>query len=265
VSARRYVITGAASGIGRSVAGLAADEGAALCLVDRDASGLRGVADEVSDRATGVSVVEADLADAAAPGEVIAKATAALGGLDAVVSNAGAPIVASLLELTLEGFEQTTALNTRATWLLGKAAHPWLAQSGGAIVATASICGHHPAPPLAGYSVAKAGLLMLVRQMALEWGPDGIRVNSVSPGPTVTGLTAGIFNDMDDPAERAMRERREAVLPLRKVGLAREVAEAIYFLSGPRASQITGIDILVDGGMGQVLMPTSGGGARHQE
>jgi NAD(P)-dependent dehydrogenase (short-subunit alcohol dehydrogenase family) len=108
------------------------------------------------------------------------------------------------------------------------------------------------------YGIAKAGLLMLVRHMALEWGPDGIRVNSVSPGPTLTGLTEGVFNDLSDPKQKAVREMREAKLPLRKLGTPEEVAAAIMFLASPAASQITGIDILVDGGMSTILMPSAG-------
>ena len=99
---------------------------------------------------------------------------------------------------------------------------------------------------------------MLVKQLALEWGPEGIRCNSVSPGPTVTGLTEGVFNDMDDPRQRAIRDMRESNLPLRKIGMPADVARAIMFLAGPEASQITGIDLLVDGGMSVVLMPAAG-------
>jgi NAD(P)-dependent dehydrogenase (short-subunit alcohol dehydrogenase family) len=258
---RRFVITGAASGIGRSVAELASAEGADLCLVDRNADGLREVAEALAPAGRRIAVVEADLSDPHAPATIVERAVAALGGIDVLVSNAGVPVVAPLTELSVEAFDLSVAVNCRAAWLLGKAAHPHLSASRGAIIATASATAHHPSPPLGAYSVAKAGLLMLVRQMALEWGPDGIRVNSVSPGPTVTGMTRGIFNDMEDPAQRAMREHREGLLPLRKLGTAEEVARTIMFLAGPGASQVTGVDIVVDGGLGLMLMPAAGGGA----
>lgn len=258
---RRVLVTGAASGIGRAVAGLAADEEAALCLVDRDGPGLRAVADELGLPARRITVVEADLADPAAPEKVVAGAAAALGGLDALVSNAGVPVTAPLRELTIEGFDLSMAVNARAHWLLGRAAHPWLAESRGAIVATASITGHQPTPPLGAYAAAKAALLMLVKHMALEWGPDGIRVNSVSPGPTISGMTRGIFTDPDDPAQRAMRERREAHLPLRRIAESEEVARAVLYLAGPGAAQVTGVDVLVDGGLSLSLMPAAGGGS----
>ncbi len=258
---RRFVITGAASGIGRAAAELAADMGAALFLVDLNKAGLQEVAELVRGRASVVESVTADLADPDVPEQVIAQAAAALGGIDAVISNAGLPQIGPLLELPVSSFDLSVAVNVRAHWLLGKAAHPWLKESKGALVATASITGHEPTPKLGAYAVAKAALLMLVQQLALEWGPDGIRVNSVSPGPTVTGMTAGVFNDLNDEKQRKMREFRESQLPLRKVGQPVEVARALLFLAGPDASQITGIDVLVDGGLSLALMTAAGGGA----
>ena len=245
---RRYVITGAASGIGRSVAELAAGSGAALSLVDVDKSALETVADSLRERGVRVTTAVGDLSAPEVPQRVISESADFLGGIDVLVSNAGASQYSRLIDLTVDGFDRAVALNVRATWLLGQAAHPWLSESGGNIVVTGSTCGHFPAPPQGAYSVAKAGLLMLVKQMALEWGPDGIRCNSVSPGPTVTGATEGVFNDVSDPKQRATRELRESRLPLRKIGTAEEVAQAIMFLGSTAASQITGIDILVDGG-----------------
>jgi NAD(P)-dependent dehydrogenase (short-subunit alcohol dehydrogenase family) len=261
VTGQRFIITGAASGIGRSVAELAAEQGASLYLVDLDQNALQDVAELLRTQGCAVEVIAADLADPATPAKVIDGAVSAMGGIDVLISNAGVPVVASLLDLTPEAFEKSIAVNARATWLLGKAAHPWLKESKGSIVATASITGHHPTLTLGAYAAAKATLLMLVKQMALEWGPDGIRCNSVSPGPTTTGMTEGIFNDPSDEKQRAMREMRESHLPLRKVGHPTEVANALMFLASPAASQITGIDVLVDGGLAQALMPAAGGGA----
>ncbi len=258
MSGRRYVVTGAASGIGKSVAELAAAEGAALSLVDIASESLEAVAEELRGNGARVTTVVADLTSAEEACRVVEESAAFLGGIDVLVSNAGAPELYFLKDLPVDAFDRAIALNVRATWALGQAAHSYLAESGGAIVATGSVCGHHPAPPQGAYSVAKAGLLMLVRQMALEWGPDGIRCNSVSPGPTTTGLTEGVFNDVSDPRQKAVREMREARLPLRKLGAPVEVAEAIMFLASSKASQITGVDIVVDGGMSTVLMPAAG-------
>jgi NAD(P)-dependent dehydrogenase (short-subunit alcohol dehydrogenase family) len=170
------------------------------------------------------------------------------------VSNAGIIGRSSLLDLSLADYERSFAINTRATWLLAKAAHPLLAASKGSIVATASISAHEPTPPLGAYSASKAALIMLVRQMAVEWGPDGIRCNTVSPGSTHTAMTDARYSD---PVQRAAAAQRN---PLRTVGLPENQAAAIAFLLSPDAAYITGIDLLVDGGLSTMLMPASGFG-----
>lgn len=249
----RVIVTGAASGIGKSVAELLAAEGAShqLLLTDRDADGLAAVTRAIGPAAGSCLV---DLSSPECGDVIVSAALAHMGGIDAVVSNAGIIAGAPLVEQSVELFDRIFAINTRATWLLAKAAHPHLAASRGAFVATASMSATQPTPGLGFYSSSKAALLMLIRQLSLEWGPDGIRCNTVSPGPTYTPMTQVGYAD----AER--RAQREAMIPLRKLGMAEDVAQAILFLLGPGASHITGINILVDGGMSNNLMPATGGG-----
>lgn len=244
------VITGAASGIGKAVAVKLAEQGSArLMLVDRDFEGLAALADELAGMNLPPDVVTfvADLAEPAAPAAIIADCVRAFGGIDSIVSNAGSIKGAPLAELDVKDFDFLFALNTRPTWLLGKAALPYLSHAQGSIVATASMAADHPTPPLGSYSASKAALVMLVRQMALEWGPQGVRCNCVSPGPTMTPMNPGY-------ADAARRDKRAAAIPLRKLGQSDDVSDAILFLIGPSAGHITAQNLVVDGGMGSTVM-----------
>ncbi len=252
----RIVITGAASGIGRAVAEQAVHSRLLtgehrLLLVDRDAANLAAVAAPFGDSAATLvaDIMQDDIGD-----RIVAAARDHMGGIDGLTLNAGIIAGGALADLAAADYDRLFAINTRGNWLIAKAAFPELKASRGALVATASMSGHEPTPGLSAYSASKAALLMLVRQLSVEWGPDGIRCNTVSPGPTLTPMTAAGYSDP------ARREQREAGIPLRKLGTPEEVANAILFLLSDLASHITGIDILVDGGMCNALTVATGAG-----
>ena len=247
----RAIITGAASGIGRATALRFARDGAAtLLLVDTNAAGLDAVASEVAAAGSHAATMVADLAGPAEPEAIVAMAARSLGGLDALISNAGYfPRDTALACMSLDEYDRMFAVNTRATWLLAKHARPMLADARGAIVATASISAQEPTPMIGNYSATKAALVMLIRQLAYELGPQGIRCNCVSPGTTRTGINDFLLSD------DRVRAAREALLPLRRVGQPEDLANAIAFLAGPDAAYITGVDLLVDGGLNAMLMP----------
>jgi NAD(P)-dependent dehydrogenase (short-subunit alcohol dehydrogenase family) len=257
----KVIVTGAASGIGRATAFRLARDAASrdgkpaqVLLVDVAKEKLDEVAAQLRAENARAETHVADLAEPSAAAGVVDAARRAFGGLEALVSNAGIIQRSTLLDLSVADYERSFAVNTRATWLLAKAAHPLLAASKGSIVATASISGHEPTPPLGAYSASKAALIMLVRQMAVEWGPDGIRCNTVSPGSTHTAMTDARYSD---PVQREAAAQRN---PLRMVGSPENQAAAISFLLSPDAAYITGIDLLVDGGLASMLMPASGFG-----
>ena len=247
----RAIITGAAGGIGGATAeALLAAGDLHLVAADIDEARLSAAAKELRD--AGATVVESvgDVAEAAYCEHVVRQAQDAFGGLDALVSNAGVLDRQPLLELDLSAWERTFAVNARAMWLLARAAFPLLREARGSVVATASIAGHHPSSPHGAYSASKAALLMLVRQLAHDWGPDGVRVNSVSPGMVVTDMTATYYGTPEQ------RRRRSEHIPLGDIADAGEIAAVIAFLAGPQARYVTGQDVVVDGGVDTKLLST---------
>ena len=251
----RTVLTGAGGGIGYATArALAGRPDAKLVIADRNAERRTSNAQSLRQLGAEVVVIGGDLADPTAPAAIVETAIEAFGGIDAIVSNAGSiGNAAELKALSLEAFEASFQINTRPTFLLAQAAYPYLRESRGTLVAVSSTAARHPVPNLGTYSSSKAALVMLARQMALEWGPDGIRVNCVSPGPTATPM-APVYADPD------IRRQRASTLPLRRITEPEEIAAAILFLLGPGAAGITGIDLQIDCGMGLTTMQLSGSG-----
>lgn len=242
----RVLVTGASRGIGAAIAlRLARQHGDRLriAITGRSHGGaLAGAATEIAALGARVAQLAGDLADEDVPARLVAEATQACGGLDGVVANAGVAGPAPLAGLALAEWDRLFAVNVRSVWLLAKAAHPHLAASRGAFVAVASASGMAPHPGMGAYSASKAALIMLCRQLAQEWAPAGIRVNSVSPGMIRTTLTESIYRDPQVAAER------NRIVPLGRVGEAEDVAGTVAFLLGPEAGFIIGQNICMDGG-----------------
>lgn len=247
----RAIITGAAGGIGAAVAVRLAEarEAPRLLLVDVFEDGLAATAKAAAAAGAAASTLCCDLAAPDAGDVIVAEAARALGGLDAVISNAGMVRAGDMATLRVETYDLMHAVNARATWLLAKAAYPYLKQSRGCIVATASIASEHPTPGIGSYSPSKAAVAMIVKQLAYEWGPDGIRCNCVSPGAVHTPMTDAKYRDPDSEARRA----REAIIPLRRVARPSEIAAVVDFLASPDASYVTGVNVAVDGGWSTAL------------
>jgi len=248
--AMRVLVTGAASGIGRATClRLARDaraEGrpARVAAVDVAAPAeLERLAGELRDLGAEMLSLHGDMADPQAPGSVVAAAIERFGGLDGLVSNAGINRPGRLVDYAVEDWDRMFAVNTRATWLLARAAHPALKASRGAIAVVASMSGSQAHATLGAYGPSKAAVIMLAKVLAQELEPDGIRVNTVSPGMVKTGMTAAVYSDERVAAERA------ALVPLGRVATPEDIADVIAFLLGPDARYVTGHDLVVDGGV----------------
>ncbi len=241
----RVLITGASRGIGRAVCERLALDGAQVAACASAHGGeLEQLVTQI--RAAGGTAVPllGDLQDVATPERLVAEAAAALGGLDAVVGNAGISVPGALATLDVADWDKVFAVNVRAQWLLARAAYPWLQQTRGSLVTVASMSGVQPYAGIGAYSATKAALIMLTRQLAQEWAPDGIRVNCVSPGLVRTPLTQRVY----DQAEA--RRAREALVPLHRIAEAGpDIAGSVAFLLGPDAAYMTGHNLLVDGGL----------------
>jgi NAD(P)-dependent dehydrogenase (short-subunit alcohol dehydrogenase family) len=238
LAGRGAIVTGAASGIGREVAKLFAEQGAKVALLDRDGDGAQQVAKEVDGIAFAVDVRDGDALDAA-----VKDAAAQLGDLSVLINNAGAGDLRPLHTVDDRLWKRLIDVNLSGVHYGMRSAIPFMLEGGhGAIVNVASLSGISPTRNEAPYSAAKAGVIALTSSGALEYGPT-VRVNCVAPGFVRTQLTA-IWDDHPD----AFAPIRESI-PLQRIGDAREIAELILFLSSDRSSYITGQTIVIDGGL----------------
>jgi 3-oxoacyl-[acyl-carrier protein] reductase len=244
------IVTGATRGIGRAIAWRLAQEGCAVGLCARDRDAVARAAEELRAGGSAAHGVAADVTDEAALGAAVDEVAETLGGLDLVVANAGGSAGGSVLEeTTAADWRQTLELNVTHPAVLLRAALGHLrARGGGAAVFIASISGLR-AQPRAQYAAAKAAEIHLAHTLARELGPDGIRVNAVSPGSILFesgGWAARRDAEPDTFAEWVARE-----FPLGRLGTPEEVADVTAFLLSERARWVSGADVVVDGAQNQ--------------
>ena len=236
------VITGAASGIGQGTALRFAEEGADLVLADMQSGGLEDTAQRC--RAFGRRVLSdvLDVRDRAAVEALTSRAMAELGGLDIMVANAGVGSGSSFLDATDETYDRIMDTNMRGVFFCGQCAARQMVATGkgGSIINIASTYAEVTAPGSSIYSASKGGVRMLTKGMAVELGPEGIRVNCIGPGWIRTGM-----NPLNDEARVA---RILDKVPLGRVGTPADVAGAALFLASDDSVYVTGTILFVDGG-----------------
>jgi meso-butanediol dehydrogenase / (S,S)-butanediol dehydrogenase / diacetyl reductase len=231
------LVTGAASGIGAALTRIFVERGARVFAADLDADKVTALS-----RGLGPAVMPytVDLEDPSQVEAMVHAAIEGLGGLDILVNNAGIGSLARATDLKPEEWRKVMAVDLDAAFYAARTALPTLIKRRGNIVCTASISGMAADYRFTAYNVAKAGLIALVRNLAVDYAEEGVRVNAVSPGYTLTPLT--------DPMMTPVREAWKASVPMRRAARPEEIAEVIAFLASDRASYITGENLVVDGG-----------------
>ncbi|MDR5654795.1 SDR family NAD(P)-dependent oxidoreductase [Ruixingdingia sedimenti] len=246
LSGRTAVVTGAGQGIGFAIAGALTAAGAHVVAVDRDAGGRAALAADPR-----VTFVQGDVTDAALPPLLDEALDRGRRRLDILVNNAGIGRGGHALVTGDEDFRQFLDVNLVGLFRLSRwAVGRMIGTGGGAIVNTASIFGEVGAQNTAGYSASKAGVIGLTRQMATDYGPNGIRVNAVAPGLIETPLVADRI--------RSEPWRRHVLIDgaaLRRVGQPVDIARAVRFLASDEAGFITGQILHVDGGWANCRFP----------
>jgi NAD(P)-dependent dehydrogenase (short-subunit alcohol dehydrogenase family) len=238
------LVTGGASGIGERVAYAMGREGATVAVADRDAEGARRVAEAVRQAGGRAHPFALDVTEAAAVVGFVAAASRELGRLDVLVNSAGVREIVSVLDLSLEEWQRVMSINATGTFLCSQAfARAVIARRGqGAIVNLASTLGVVAAPNRAAYTASKHAVVGLTKQMAMELGDKGIRVNAVGPGVIRTAMTEQYFGDA------AYMPRIRSLHAMGRWGEPDEVAKAILFLASHEASFCTGTILMIDGG-----------------
>ncbi|MCP5181232.1 MAG: SDR family oxidoreductase [Pseudomonadales bacterium] len=233
---KSMLVTGAARGLGADIARLASARGYRVGMVDRDAEELHALAAEVPNS----TALAADVTDEAAVEGCLER----FGTVDVLVNNAGILRTGPLIDHSLDDFRLVLDVNLVSLFIVGRAvARRMRAQGGGAIVNMSSVNGIHPSLNAGAYVAAKAGVIGLTQQMAIEWGEFGIRVNAVAPGFIDAGMSSPFY------AAKAVRERRGNAVPVRRLGSARDVAESVLFLVSEAAAYVSGQTLAVDGGL----------------
>lgn len=246
---KRALVTGASSGIGRAVANRFAAEGAHVAAGGRDPERTQRTVDEITAASGSAVAVLGDLATEDGARSVVEEAASVLGGLDALVNNAGIDAVdwPKLADWDVAEFDRIIAGNLRGPFLVAKFAIPHLlAAGGGAIVHMSSVCAITVWAGDCAYGISKAALNMLSDHIAVEYGPQGIRSNTLMPGVIATELHNSVMEAMDD--DRAFERILLSRHPTDRFGTVEEIADACVFLCADEARFMTGANISIDGG-----------------
>jgi len=244
------VVTGAGGGIGGVIALELARAGCRMVLIDIDTERCAATARAVEALGRPCLSLAADVADPESVAQAAARSANEMGPCRILVNTpaiSGRPH--GIMTTSPETWQRQIDVNLNGyVWCAQEFGRQMQAAGGGSMVHIGSISGHHPQPGSGAYSIAKAGIGMLSRALALELATDGIRSNVVCPAMVRTPLSERLYSNAD------LLARREAFVPLGCIGTPAQIAEAVLFLASERSAYVTGQDIVVDGGVGQTLV-----------
>lgn len=247
---KTVVVTGAGAGIGRATAERFAELGASVVVNALDLPGHGGQETVDILRATGAEAVFApgDVSSSADCEAVIAAAVEAFGGVDVLVNNAGVVVPGTVETIAAEALDLTLDVNVKGVFFMTRAVLPRLrARGGGVIVNTASVAALTGHTDRAAYAASKGAVVALTRSVAADHVGEGIRVNCVCPGTTLTPALQSKIDNAPDPA--ALEAEFVSRQPIGRLGRPEEIAEAIVFAASPRTGYMTGSALIIDGGM----------------
>jgi NAD(P)-dependent dehydrogenase (short-subunit alcohol dehydrogenase family) len=262
LAGRVCVVTGAGGGIGRGIAVALAKEGGRIAVLDLNTEGTKATVAEVKARGGEAAAFTCDTSDAVSVARAAAQSAATLGPCDVLVNNAGILRPGALDVLTLDEWNKVLSVNLTGYFLCAQTFGRQMrskgdkrgegdkseGQRGGVLVHIASIAAEHATALAGAYSVTKAGVEMLSRQLAVEWGQHGIRSNTVHPGMILTPMSQAFY---DQPG---VTERRSQAVPAGRIGVPDDIAQAVVFLASDRSAYISGQSLTVDGGFTRMMM-----------
>ncbi|HYM01426.1 MAG TPA: SDR family oxidoreductase [Stellaceae bacterium] len=242
-SGKAVFVAGGSSGINLGIADAFAAAGAKLAIASRSQERVDRACDQLRRRGGKVLGKSADVRDYAAISGALAAAHEAFGPIDVLVSGAAGNFPAAALAMSANAFKTVVDIDLLGTFNVLRGAHQYLVKPGASVISISAPQSYNPMPLQVHACAAKAGVDQVTRVLAMEWGGDGIRVNSIAPGP-IEG-TEGVARLSGNAAVRASMAKR---IPLGRLGTLDDVAQLALFLASPLASYITGTLIPVDGG-----------------
>lgn len=244
---KNAIVTGGAGGIGRATSLAFAAEGAAVAVVDLNAEAAEAVAQEIRAAGGTAVAIAADVSNEDDIVRVVETAKESFGGIDVVFNNAGIIRRTTAVETTVEEWDRVFGVNVRAIFLMCKHVVPIMkANGGGSIVNTGSGWGLKGGGQAISYCASKGAVVNMTRALAIDHGPDGIRVNSVNPGDVDTGMLRDEARQLGQDQTGFLAEAAER--PLNRMGQPSEIAAAVVWLASDEASYVTGAALVVDGG-----------------